>query len=74
MPIEHHPYFMMIVIPPYFSGYPPFQIYGLFFPHILGFADSGSPKNNKYSLNRFHSHGGFSIGKIKHLKDTQVFS
>ena len=65
MPIEHHPYF---------SGYPPFQIYGLFFPHILGFADSGSPKNNKYSLNRFHSHGGFSIGKIKHLKDTQVFS
>jgi hypothetical protein len=33
----------------------------------------GSQKIKQYSLNRFPSHGGFSIGKITHhLKQTQV--
>ena len=32
----------------------------------------GYPKKKKYALNRFPSHGGFPIGKIKnHLKQTQ---
>ena len=40
----------------------------------LGFADSGCPKNKTYSLNRFPSHGGFSIGKIKnHLKHIYIY-